>query len=75
MFKVKTDLYRAKMHNLGKSENKYQTDPQSNQKIQHKNCYKFFKWVFCFYNLSLLVSWTVVTVCGERETLKMLSSV
>ena len=44
---------------VSESDNKYRTflrDNQSNEKLRVGSCFQFLRWLFCVYNLSLLVS-------------------
>lgn len=46
------------MTNSSDSEKKYRTNPggdRTNHRKREENCFKFFQYLFCFYNLCLLV--------------------
>ena len=63
------DTEGEKMRNLSDSEKSYRTirgGDRTNQRERKEKCFKFFKYLFCFYNLFLLVGYVDALIAYVR---------
>ena len=62
------------MKNPSDTEKKYRTilgGDQSKQRESEENCFKFLKYLFCFYNLCLLVGYVALPIASGKDVCVM----